>query len=154
MSTNGGGGDSDESTAMTSPTPVSIDRVITILGRHGIELQADATTRAALGSVHGFGLLLVVLDSVLIVRIDSPTDVRSDSSDATFYYAANKVNSAQVEARALVVNRTENLTLRAEAEIPVAAGMTDAQLSTSTHAAVEAVVACQRALQDLINTLG
>lgn len=154
MSISGGGDESDESTAMAKPTPVSIDRVITMLGRRGIELQTDATSRAAQGSVHGCGLLLVLLDSVLIVRIDSPTDVRSDSSDATLYYAANKVNSAQVEARALVVNRTENLTLRAEAEIPVAAGMTDEQLSTCTHAAVKAVVACQRALQDLVDTLG
>lgn len=127
-------------------TMVTIDRVKAAMANHGIELSDDPTGRAGHANVNGFNLLFVLLDSVLIARADSVTDIPNDSPDATMYLAANQVNSTYLDARALVVNKTETIVIRTESEISVGAGLTDEQLSTALKRAVDGVLETQDAM--------
>ena len=90
---------------------------------------------------------------MLIVRADSVTDTPADDPDATLYLAANQVNSSYLDARAIVVNRTENLVVRTESEIQVGAGLADDQLSNSLKAAVDGVLATQDAMRALVGEI-
>ncbi|MDY5786156.1 YbjN domain-containing protein [Corynebacterium sp.] len=130
-------------------TQVTIDRVITTMAAKGITLDDDPSGRAARCNLNGFNVLFVLLDSVLIIRADAETDTASDNPDATLYLAANQINSTTLGARALVVNKTQNIIVRTEAELPVGAGMTDAQLDASLSRAVDGLVRGQDAMKAL-----
>ena len=93
--------------------------------------------------------MTVLLDSVFIIRADSETDTAADSPDASYYLAANEVNSSLIGARAIVGNRAENIVVRTEAEQSVAAGMTDAQLRSAILTAVNGVVSAHNAMKAL-----
>ena len=134
---------------MSNATLVTIDRVIKAMAGHDVEVADDPSGRAAHANVNGYNLLFVLLDSVLIVRADSVTD----TPDATLYLAANQVNSSYLDARALVVNRTENLVVRTESEIQVGAGLADDQLSNALKAAVDGVLATQDAMRALVSEI-
>ena len=137
----------------TNPEQVTIDRVIAAAAELGFSLDDDLSGRAAHAHVSGFDVLVVLLDTVLIVRADAATDIPSDSTDATLYFAANQVNSTFVDARALVVNRTETLIVRTEAEINVAAGLNDAQLQNALKVAFDGIIQTQDAMVALSETL-
>lgn len=128
------------------PTVVSVDRVIAAMSGHGISLVDDPSGRTARATVNGFDVLFVILDSVMIVRTAASTDTPSDSPDPTYYLAANQVNSSVLGARALVVNREATILLRTEAEIQVAAGLNDEQLSSALKRAVDAILQAQDVL--------
>lgn len=138
---------------MSNATLVTIDRVIKAMAGHDVEVSDDPSGRAGHANVNGYNLLFVLLDSVLIVRADSVTDTPADTPDATLYLAANQVNSSYLDARALVVNRTENLVVRTESEIQVGAGLADDQLSNSLKAAVDGVLATQDAMRALVGEI-
>ena len=93
--------------------------------------------------------MVVLLDSVFIVRADTATETPADSPDATLYLAANEVNSTLIGARAIVGNRAETLVVRTESEVSVAAGMTDAQLRSAAADAVNEVVSGHNAMSAL-----
>lgn len=137
----------------TNPELVTIDRVIAAAGELGFSLDDDLSGRAAHAHVSGFDVLVVLLDTVLIVRADAATDTPANSTDATLYFAANQVNSTHLDARALVVNRTETLIVRTEAELNVAAGLTDAQLESALKVAFDGVMQAQDAMVALTETL-
>lgn len=138
---------------MSNATLVTIDRVIKAMADHDVEVADDPSGRAAHANVKGYNLLFVLLDSVLIVRADSVTDTPADDPDATLYLAANQVNSSYLDARAIVVNRTENLVVRTESEIQVGAGLADDQLSNALKAAVDGVLATQDAMRALVSEI-
>lgn len=139
---------------ISTPSQVTIDRVIAAAAEHGIEVADDPTGRAGHAVVNGYNLLFVLLDSVLIARADSQTDTPADSPDATLYLGANQVNSAYLDARALVVNKTENIIVRTENDIPVAAGLTDEQLSTALKRAIDGVLETQAAMVAMVEEIG
>ena len=126
---------------------VTVDRVVEAMRNHGTTLVPDASGRAAYANINGFEMMFVLLDSVMIIRTASATDIASDSPDATLYLAANQVNSVLLGARAIVVNREANLALRTETEIQVAAGLSDEQLSSALQRGVDAILNAQDALQ-------
>ena len=134
----------------TSPSTVTIDRVIAAAQEMGITLDDAGTGRSAQANINDFAVLVVLLDTVLIVRADAATDTPSDSPDAVIYLAANQVNSTFLDARAIVVNREETLVVRTEAELGVAAGLTDAQLSAALRSAFDGIVTCQDAMHALV----
>lgn len=138
---------------MSNVTLVTIDRVIAAMALRGVEVTDDPSGRAGHANVNGYNLLFVLLDSVLIVRADSVTDTPSDTADATLYLAANQVNSSYLDARALVVNRTENLVVRTEAEIQVGAGLSEVQLEHALQAAVDGVLETQDAMRALVSEI-
>ena len=138
---------------MSNATLVTIDRVIATLAGQGIEATDDPSGRAAHANHNGYNLLFVLLDSVLIARADSVTDTPADTPDATLYLAANQVNSSYLDTRALVVNRTENIVVRTEAEIPVGAGLADDQLATALNASVAGVMETQDAMRVLVGEI-
>ena len=138
---------------MSNVTLVTIDRVIAAMTVRGVEVTDDPSGRAGHANVNGYNLLFVLLDSVLIVRADSVTDTPSDTADATLYLAANQVNSSYLDARALVVNRTENLVVRTEAEIQVGAGLSEVQLEQALQAAVDGVLETQDAMRALVSEI-
>ena len=80
-------------------------------------------------------------------------DTPADTADATLYLAANQVNSSYLDARALVVNRTEHIVVRTEAEIQVGAGLSDDQLESSLKAAVDGVLETQDAMRVLVGEI-
>ena len=138
---------------MSTATQVTIDRVIETMAKQGIEVSDDPSGRAGHAHYKGFNLLFVLLDSVLILRADSVTDTPSDTPDATLYLAANQVNSSYLDARALVVNRTETIVVRTESEIAIGAGLSDEQLASSLKAAVAGVLETQDAMQVLVGEI-
>lgn len=138
----------------STTTEVTIDRVVAAARRGGIELDADATGRGARAQVKDFEVLVVLLESVMIVRADASTTVASDTPDPTLYLAANQVNCSLSGVRAIVVNREETIRLRTESEIQVAAGLSDDQLHGALTRAVDSVVTAQDALAVAAEQLG
>ena len=138
---------------MSNATLVTIDRVIATMADQGVEVTDDPSGRAGHANVRGYNLLFVLLDSVLIVRADSVTDTPADTTDATLYLAANQVNSSYLDARALVVNRTENIVVRTEEDIQVGAGLSDDQLAAALKAAVDGVLETQDAMRALVGEI-
>ena len=133
-------------TANSTPSLVTIDRIVDAFAQSGVAITADSTGRVAQGSHDNLELMVVLLDSVFIVRADSATDTAADSPDANYYLAANEVNSTLIGARAIVGNKSDNLIIRTEAEVSVAAGMTDEQLRSASDSAVKAVVDAHNAM--------
>ncbi len=133
-------------TANSTPSLVTIDRIVDAFAQSGVAITADSTGRVAQGSHDNLELMVVLLDSVFIVRADSATDTAADSPDANYYLAANEVNSTLIGARAIVGNKSDNLIIRTEAEVSVAAGMTDEQLRSASDSAVKAIVAAHNAM--------
>lgn len=140
-------------TPNTDVSQVTIDRIVDAAAQSGIALTADASGRAAHGSHEDLQLMVVLLDSVFIVRADSVTDTASDSPDATYYLAANEVNSTLIGARAIIGNRAENIVVRTEAEQSVAAGMNEDQLRSGVNGAVGAVVSAHNAMSALVEQI-
>ena len=133
-------------TANSTPSLVTINRIVNAFAQSGVGITADSTGRVAQGSHDNLELMVVLLDSVFIVRADSATDTAADSPDANYYLVANEVNSTLIGARAIVGNKSDNLIIRTEAEVSVAAGMTDEQLRSASESAVKAIVGAHNAM--------
>ncbi|WP_018295599.1 YbjN domain-containing protein [Corynebacterium lubricantis] len=127
-------------------TKVTLDRIDEAMRGHGIEIARDDTRNLGQANINGFNVAFALLSSVVIVRADAATEIPSDDADATFYLAANQVNSASFGARAVIVDKLDNLIVRTERELPLAAGLDDEQLSAALKSAVDAVLATQDAM--------
>ncbi|WP_342319816.1 YbjN domain-containing protein [Corynebacterium mayonis] len=132
---------------------VTIDRVIAAMSEHGVELSDDPSGRVARCNLNGLHVLFVLLDTVLIVRADTHTDIAGDTPDATLYLSANQINASMISGRAIVVNKTKNLVIRTESEVLVAAGLSDKQLSRACKNAVDAVIQAQDAMKALSESM-
>lgn len=90
--------------------------------------------------------MFAVLDSVVIVRCDVPTDAAYSKADAGLFLAANQINSVAFGARAVISEHDDMLVVRTERDIPAAAGMTDEQLQAALKTAVDGVIRGQDAM--------
>lgn len=131
----------------TELTSVTIDRIIDAMKGFDVELERMADNDVATANLNDLPVTFAVLGSVFIVRADSVTDQTIADADPTLYLAANQVNSVSFGARATIVDRTENLIVRTERDVAIAAGMNDEQLSASLRSAVDAVLSTQDAVK-------
>lgn len=137
----------------TNPAPVTLDRVEAVMATREITLVRDEAREIAQANLNGYTVIFAILGSVLVVRADATTDIPSDDANATLYLAANQVNSTSFGARAVIVNKAENLIVRTERELPIAAGLNDEQLSHTLQSAVDAVLASQDAMVAVVEQL-
>lgn len=134
-------------------TTVTFDRVTAAMAEFDIELFPAEQGDIASANLNGTQVTFALLNSVLIVRADVPTDVKTEDGDPTLHLACNHVNSYSFACKATIVDRTEQLIIRTEREILVAAGMTDRQLTTSVREAVDAVLAGQTAVGEAVEVI-
>ena len=133
------------------PIAVTLDRVVAIMREFGIELSvADSqgnNASVATANLNGYPVMFALLDSVLIVRTDKPTDTTIADGDPRWHLACNQVNCFNFAAKAVVMDRTEKAVVRAEKDIPIAAGLNDIQLSAMLKNAIDHVLAIQDAVE-------
>lgn len=132
---------------------VTFDRVTATMASFDIELTHAEQGDIASANLNGTQVTFALLNSVLIVRADVLTDVATEDGDPTLHLACNHVNSYSFACKATIVDRAEQLIIRTEREIMVAAGMTDRQLSTTVREAVDAVLAGQKAVGDAVEVI-
>ncbi|MCS5479578.1 YbjN domain-containing protein [Corynebacterium sp. YIM 101645] len=125
---------------------VSIDRVIDTMQGFDVELERMGDNDVATANLNDLPVTFAVLGSVFIVRADTVTEQTLNDADPTLYLAANQINSVGLGARATIVDRAEQLIVRTERDVAIAAGMNDDQLSASLRSAVDAVLATQDAM--------
>ncbi|AKE39250.1 Putative bacterial sensory transduction regulator [Corynebacterium camporealensis] len=126
---------------------VTLDRVIEAMRTFDIELTpVEGRYDAATANLNGLPCLFALLDSVLIVRCDVPTDAVYTQADAGLFLAANQINSVSFGARAVITEHENNLVVRSERDVPIAAGMNDEQLATAIQGAVDGVIGAQDAM--------
>ena len=126
---------------------VDLDRVVAAMGTFDIELtKVEGEIDAATANLNGLPTMFAVLDSVVIVRCDVPTDASFSKADAGLFLAANQINSVAFGARAVISEHDDMLVVRTERDIPAAAGMTDKQLTNALKKAVDAVINGQDAM--------
>ncbi|NLA55870.1 MAG: hypothetical protein GX859_06175 [Corynebacterium humireducens] len=127
---------------MSNLSPVTIDRIIEAMRGFDVELEkvGDDDSGVASANLNDIPVTFAVLGSVFIVRADVVTEQTLNDADPTLYLAANQVNSISFGARATIVDRAENLIVRTERDVPIAAGMNDEQLAASVRGAVDAVL--------------
>ena len=112
-----------------------------------IELtKMDSDIEAATANLNGLPTMFAVLDSVVIVRCDVPTDAAYSKADAGLFLAANQINSVAFGARAVISEHDDMLVVRTERDIPAAAGMNDEQLQAALKSAVDGVIRGQDAM--------
>ncbi|BAC18545.1 hypothetical protein [Corynebacterium efficiens YS-314] len=143
-------------TTMTStntprPIAVTLDRVVAIMREFGIELSvADSQGKnasVATANLNGYPVMFALLDSVLIVRTDKATDTTIADGDPRWHLGCNQVNCFNFAAKAVVMDRTDKAVVRAEKDIPIAAGLNDIQLSAMLKNAIDHVLAIQDAVE-------
>ncbi|QGU04700.1 YbjN domain-containing protein [Corynebacterium comes] len=127
----------------TTLAPVTIDRIVDVMQGFDVELERVGEDEVATANLNGLPVTFAMLGSVFIVRADTVTDQTIADADPTLYLAANQVNSVSFGARATIVDRAENLIVRTERDVAIAAGMNDEQLAASLRSAVDAVLATQ-----------
>ena len=82
---------------------VDLDRVVAAMGTFDIELtKVEGEIDAATANLNGLPTMFAVLDSVVIVRCDVPTDASFSKADAGLFLAANQINSVAFGARAVI----------------------------------------------------
>jgi len=126
---------------------VTIDRLVDAMKGFDVELERVGDNDVATANLNDLPVTFAVLGSVFIVRADSVTDQTLADNDPTLYLAANQVNSVSFGARATIVDRAENLIVRTERDVAIAAGMNDEQLNASLRSAVDAVLSTQDAVK-------
>lgn len=131
----------------TELSAVTIDRLVDAMKGFDVELERVGDNDVATANLNDLPVTFAVLGSVFIVRADSVTDQTLADNDPTLYLAANQVNSVSFGARATIVDRAENLIVRTERDVAIAAGMNDEQLNASLRSAVDAVLSTQDAVK-------
>ncbi|MDK8449839.1 YbjN domain-containing protein [Corynebacterium mastitidis] len=138
--------------------PLSFDRVTAAMQEFNITLWPTEDPNVATANLNGFRVTFALLNSVLIVRADHPTDLASDSGVPTLHLAANQVNCSGFGAKAVVSDREENLVVRTECALPIAAGVSSEQLTSALSGAVDEVLAGQdrvaRTAEELLDQRG
>lgn len=142
------------STNTPKPIAVTLDRVVAIMREFGIELSvADSQGKnasVASANLNGYPVMFALLDSVLIVRTDKATETTIADGDPRWHLACNQVNCFNFTAKAVVMDRTEKAVVRAEKDIPIAAGLNDIQLSAMLKNAIDHVLAIQDAVEKAV----
>ncbi|MBD8030333.1 YbjN domain-containing protein [Corynebacterium gallinarum] len=142
------------STNTPKPIAVTLDRVVAIMREFGIELSvADSQGKnasVASANLNGYPVMFALLDSVLIVRTDKATETTIADGDPRWHLACNQVNCFNFAAKAVVMDRTEKAVVRAEKDIPIAAGLNDIQLSAMLKNAIDHVLAIQDAVEKAV----
>ena len=70
---------------------ITLDRVVEAMRSFDIELtKMDSDIEAATANLNGLPTMFAVLDSVVIVRCDVPTDAAYSKADAGLFLAANR----------------------------------------------------------------
>lgn len=145
---------SSTDTPTPKPIAVTLDRVVAIMREFGIELSvADSQGKnasVASANLNGYPVMFALLDSVLIVRTDKATETTIADGDPRWHLACNQVNCFNFAAKAVVMDRTENAVVRAEKDIPIAAGLNDIQLSAMLKNAIDHVLALQDAVEKAV----
>lgn len=141
----------EETTKPTpKPIPVTIDRISLIMKEFGIDLlkatDQGTDSQVASANLNGHHVMFAVIGSVLIVRADRPTEMPVAEGNPAWHLACNQVNCFNFAAKAVVVDRTENIVIRAEKDVPIAAGLNDIQLSAGLKNAIDHVLAIQDAV--------
>lgn len=133
------------------PTTVTLAHVVQIMKEFGIDLQVSADqgegATVATANLNGHNVMFAVLGSVLIVRADRPTETPVADGNPRWHLACNQVNCFNFAAKAVVVDRTEQVIVRAEKDILIAAGLTDTQLSAMLKNAIDHVLAIQESVE-------
>ncbi|MGD7001190.1 YbjN domain-containing protein [Corynebacterium halotolerans] len=129
-------------------TAVSFERLTQVMTDFGIELFPAEQGNVASANLNGTQVTFALLNSVLIVRADVPTEQATAEGNPMLHLACNHVNSYSFACKSTVVDRTDTLIIRTEREILVAAGMTDRQLRTAVQEAVDTVLAGQGAVTE------
>lgn len=141
------GGHSGEDKASHNLPAVTLDRVVEAMSTFDVELNlVTGRNDAATANLNGLPCMFAVLDSVIIVRCDVPTDASFSAADAGLFLAANQINSVAFGARVVITDHDDMLVVRSERDIPCAAGLNDAQLSSALKAAVDSVIGAQDAM--------
>lgn len=126
---------------------VNIERVIESMKTFDIELTpVEGRDDSATANLNGLPCMFAVLDSVVIVRCDVSTDASFSQADAGLFLAANQINSVSFGARAAIAEHEDQLIVRTERDVPIAAGMNDAQLASALQNAVDGVIGAQNAM--------
>lgn len=145
---------SSTDTPTPKPIAVTLDRVVAIMREFGIELSvADSQGKnasVASANLNGYPVMFALLDSVLIVRTDKATETTIADGDPRWHLACNQVNCFNFAAKAVVMDRTEKAVVRAEKDIPIAAGLNDIQLSAMLKNAIDHVLAIQDAVEKAV----
>ena len=126
---------------------VTMERVIEAMRTFDIELEkVPGNDTAATANLNGLPVLFALLDTVVIVRCDVPTDASFAQADAGLFLAANQINSVPFGARAVIADHDDMLVVRTERDVPCAAGLSDAQLAPALQDAVDGVLGAQDAM--------
>lgn len=130
------------------PTVVTVDRIVDAMKAHfDITLLPGEHPESATANLNGLACTFAVLGSMAIIRAEADTGVPTGEADATWYLAANDINSTGLGASAIIVDRGSSLILRTESELSVAAGLTDAQLVENLRVGVDAVITTHDAVR-------
>ncbi|WP_080794759.1 YbjN domain-containing protein [Corynebacterium pacaense] len=142
----------------SDPHAVTIDQVVRIMREFGITLsvstEPDSPAPVASANLNGYPVIFALLDSVLIVRADHETTTAVSEGDPRWHLACNQVNCFNFAAKAVAMDRGEKVIVRAEKDIPVAAGLTDTQLSMALKVAIDHVLGVQKAVEEAGTQLG
>lgn len=131
-----------------SPTRVTIERITDCMAEEfSINLTSASQPGVATANLNGLAVTFAALGGTMIIRAEADTDIPRDDADATWYLAANQVNSISLGASAVVGDHGDTLIGRAEREIAVAAGLTDAQLVDALRVGVDSVLAAHKTFQ-------
>lgn len=128
-------------------TPATIDRVADAMSGFGVELNKAEQLEVAKANLNGLSVTFAILGSVLIVRAEADSGIDTTTADATWYLAANQLNSTTASARAVIVDAFETLVVRTERSLPVAAGVSDEQLAAGLRYCVDQVITTHDALR-------
>lgn len=128
-------------------TPATIDRVADTMSGFGVEVTKAEQMEVAKANLNGLSVTFAILGSVLIVRAEADSGIDTTTADATWYLAANQLNSTTASARAVIVDAFETLVVRTERSLPVAAGVSDEQLAAGLRYCVDQVITTHDALR-------
>lgn len=128
-------------------TPATIDRVADAMSGFGVELNKAEQMEVAKANLNGLAVTFAILGSVLIVRAEADSGIETKTADATWYLAANQLNSTTASARAVIVDAFDTLVVRTERSLPVAAGISDEQLAAGLRYCIDQVITTHDALR-------
>lgn len=141
-------------TPNSTPQQVTIDRIVdTMRAEFDIELTRSPEHPVASANLNGLAATFAVIGTVAIIRAEADSEIPSGETDATWYLAANQLNSVALSARVVIVDHAETLIVRTERDLPIAAGMNDAQLGTALRHAVDAVLGSHDAVRAVAEDL-
>lgn len=131
---------------------VTLERVRTAMQDFGIELVPHEEIATA--NLNGYPVTFAVIGrAILIVRADCTTDEPVADGNPAKFLACNHFNAFNFQCKAAIMDRIENIVIRTECEIMVAAGMTDDQLRAALKESVDHILQAQKAIAQLADSM-